>query len=266
MNEISKLSSDLVAKLRAAEGEGLSRDAKNNPRKLVKLLQDKDNELNPESKWYRSSASAGQYLIGDKLCDDFVWTPILYLNTYVEWKANAGGYVSTHYALPADAKWDAKARCYFRPNGNSVEEGAEIAGLINCEVYWQSLRMGALTVARNLNSAASTLVVETAEGPVQLPFFGANWRIGSTEKPGTSYWQPTYELVAVVGEPGGPSLDDFDRCRRLCHSMTRAITSAKAGEIEATTDKSTPFWDDPPKSDAPPPPDYYDGPDDDDGF
>jgi hypothetical protein len=47
---IFPLPPELLAKLRAVEGEGLSRDPKNKPRKIIKLLQDKDNELKPGSK------------------------------------------------------------------------------------------------------------------------------------------------------------------------------------------------------------------------
>jgi hypothetical protein len=246
---------ELLAKLRAAEGEGLSRDPKNNLRKIVKLLQDKDDELKPGSKWYREGACAGQYLIGDTLCDDFTWTPILYLDAHVEWKVDGGGYVDTHYVLPDDAKWDPKARCYFRANGNSVEHGADIVGLVNREVYWLSFRGAAITVARSFNSAASDLTVEN----VQLPFYGANWRMGSVEKrssKGKSYWQTTYELVANVCKPGGPSWDDFDRCRALCCILTKSIKPATAAGVEGKTDQAAsvpPFWENPPESDAQPP-------------
>ena len=204
MNSTVSLPPGLLAKLRAAEGEGLSRDPKNNPRKTIKLLTDKDDELKPGSNWYREGARAGQYLIGDRLFDNFILTPILYLDARVEWKPDGGGYMDTYYVLPDDAKWDPKARCYFRANGNSVEDGADIVGLVVHDVYWLSFRGPAVTVARNFNSAASALTVEN----VQLPFFGANWRIGSVEKrssKGKIYWRTTYELVATVGKPGGPS-------------------------------------------------------------
>jgi hypothetical protein len=197
MNPINSLPPAPLAKLQAAAGEGLSRDPKNNPRKTIKLLTDKDDELKQGSNWYREGARAGQYLIGDKLSDNFILTPIIYLDAHVEWKPDGGGYVDTYYVLPDDAKWDPKARCYFRANGNSVEDGADIVGLVDHDVYWLSFRGPAVTVARNFNSAASALTVEN----VQLPFFGANWRIGSVEKrssKGKNYWQTTYELVANV--------------------------------------------------------------------
>jgi hypothetical protein len=249
------LPAGLLAKLRAAEGEGLSHDPKNNPRKTIKLLTDKDDEVKPGNNWYREGARAGQYLIGDRLCDSFILTPILYLDAYVEWKPDGGGYVDTHYVLPDDAKWDPKARCYFRANGNSVEDGADIVGLVDHEVYWLSFRGPAVTVARNFNSAASALTVEN----VQLPFFGANWRIRSVEKrssKGKIYWQATYELVAKVCEPGGPNWDDFDRCRALCCILTKSIKPATAAGVEENTGQATsepPFWENPPESDAPPP-------------
>ena len=201
---IFPLPAGLLAKLRAAEGEGLSRDPKNNPRKIIKLLTDKDGELKPGSNWYRKGARAGQYLIGDRLCDNFVLTPILYLDAHVEWKPDGGGYVETYYVLPDDTKWDPKARCYFRANGNSVEDGADIVGLVDHDVCWLSFRGPAVTVARSFNSAASNLIIEN----VQLPFFGANWRIGSAEKrslKGKNYWQTTYEFVAIVSKPDGPT-------------------------------------------------------------
>jgi hypothetical protein len=226
------LPAELLAKLRAAEGEGLSRDPKNKPRKTIKLLTDKDDELKPGSKWYREDARAGQYLIGDRPCDDFIWTPIRYLDAYVEWKVEGGGYVDTHYLLPDDAEWDAAARCWFRANGNSVERGADIVGLVSHEVYWLSFRGAAITVARNFNSAASDLTVND----VLLPFFGANWRMGSVEKRssrGKSYRQITYEHVANVGKPGGPTWDEFDRCQALCRILTKSITPATVAGVEA---------------------------------
>jgi hypothetical protein len=255
MNTIVSLPPGLLAKLRAAEGEGLSRDPKNNPRKTFKLLTEKDDELKPGSNWYREDARAGQYLIGDRLCDNFILTPILYLDAYVEWKPDGGGYVDTHYLLPDDAKWDPKARCSFRANGNSVEDGADIVGLVDHEVYWLSFRGPAVTVARNFNSAASALTFEN----VQLPLFGANWRMGSVEKrssKGKTYWQTTYQLVANVCKPGGPSCDDFDRCRALCRILKKSITPPKTAVIEEKTENVTaavPFWENPPESDAPPP-------------
>ena len=254
MNPTVSLPPGLLAKLRAAEGEGLSRDPKNNPRKTIKLLTDKDDELKPGSNWYREGARAGQYLIGDRLCDNFILTPILYLDAYVEWKPDGGGYVDTHYVLPDDAKWDPKARCYFRANGNSVEDGADIVGLVDHDVYWLSFRGPAVTVARNFNSAASNLTIEN----VQLPFFGANWRIGSVEKrslKGKYYWQTTYEFVAIVSKPGGPTGDDFDRCQALCRILMKSIKPATAARVENKTDQATsesPFWANPPESDAPP--------------
>ena len=83
---IFPLPPELVAKLRASEGEGLSRDPKNNPRKTIKLLQDKD----AGSKYCPPGARAGQYQVGDTLCDNFICTPILFLNSYIEWKIKRG--------------------------------------------------------------------------------------------------------------------------------------------------------------------------------
>jgi hypothetical protein len=246
---------ELLAKLRAAEGEGLSHDPKNNPRKTIKLLTDKDDEVKPGSNWYREGARAGQYSISDRLCDNFILTPILYLDVYVEWKPDSGGFVDTHYVLPDDAKWDPKARCYFRANGNSVEDGADIVGLVDHDVCWLTFRGPAVTVARAFNSAAGALTVEK----VRLPFFGGNWRIGSVAKrsaKGKSYWQTTYEHIANVGQPGGPTWDDFDRGRALCCILTKSIKPATVAEGQGTTDKTSsepPFWENPPRSDAPPP-------------
>jgi hypothetical protein len=252
MATISSISPDFHAKLRAAEGEGLSHDPKNNPPKIVRLLQDKDEG----SKWCPSSARAGQYFIGDVLCDDFIWTPIKFLDTFIEWGVNRSGYVDTYYALPDDAKFHPKARCYLRTNKNSVEEAAEIVGLINGEVCRQSFLMGALAVARSLNSAASNLTAETDEPLVRLPFFAANWRMGSTEKynsNGKKIWLPTYQFVATIGQPGGPSRDDFDRCRRLCQLLTKSAALA-ASRTDATNDNNAArHAEEPPESDAPPP-------------
>ena len=242
------LSSEIIAKLRAAEGEGLSHDPKNNPPKIVQLLQDKA----LGSSWCPSGARAGQYLIGDTLCDDFVWTPIKFKDTFMEWTVKQRRYVTTHHALPDDASWDAKARCWFRSNGNSVEEAAEILGLVDDEVCTQSFSLSALAVARSLNSAASKLTPETDDPPIRLPFFAANWRMGSTEKHnsnGKSYWQPTYQFVRPIGQPGGPSGDQFDRCRRFCQLSTKSIALA-----ESASDKNAaPDAEGPPESDAPPP-------------
>jgi hypothetical protein len=246
---------ELLAKLRAAEGEGLSRDPKNNPHKTIRLLQDKD----AGSKWCPFGARAGQYLVGDTLCDDFTLTPILFLDAYFEWKVDGGGPGGTHHALPADARWDPKGRCWFRDNGNSVEEGAEIIGLVNGEVYSQSFRLGALKVARQLNSAAGALLIETDQGPVQLPFYGANWRLAAIERHssnGKSFWQETYEHIGTVGQSGGPSWKDFNRCQALCRFLTRSIKPATATGVEEKTDQAEsapPFWESPPESDAPPP-------------
>ena len=90
MATISSISSDFHAKLRAAEGEGLSHDPKNNPPKIVRLLQNKDEG----SKWCPSGARGGQYSIGDVLCDDFIWTPIKFQDTFMEWAANPRAYMS----------------------------------------------------------------------------------------------------------------------------------------------------------------------------
>jgi hypothetical protein len=247
------LSSELLAKLRAAEGEGLSHDPKNNPPKLVQLLQDKA----VGSSWCPSGARAGQYLIGDTLCDDFVWTSVKFKDTFIEWTVKPRGYVTTHDALPEDASWDAKARCWFRSNGNSVEEAAENLGLINGKVCTQSFSLSALAVARSLNSAASKLTAETDGPPIRLPFFAGNWRMGSIEKhnttTGKSFWQPTYQHVGTIGEPGGPSGDGFDRCRRLCQLLTKSAVPA-ASRTDATNDNNAARdAEEPPESDAPPP-------------
>jgi hypothetical protein len=255
MNTIVSLPSELLAKLRAAAGEGLSRDPKDNPREIIKLLQDKD----ARGKWCPSGARAGQYLVGGTLCDSFICTPILYRKIYIEWKPDGGGYVDTHYVLPDDAKWDQEARCWFRDNRNSVEEGAEIIGLVNGEVYSQSFRLGALKFARQLNSAAGALVIETDQGRVQLPFYGANWRMGAIEKHasnGKSFWQETYEHVGTVGQSGGPTWDEFDRCQALCRFLTESVTLTKVAGVEGKSEKAATvpaFWENPPESDAPPP-------------
>jgi hypothetical protein len=254
MDPTVSLPPELLAKLRAADGEGLSRDPKDNLRETIKLLQDKD----ARGKWCPSDARAGQYLVGGTVCDSFICTPILYRNTYTEWKPDGGGYVDTHYVLPDDSKWDQEARCWSRDNGNSVAEGAEITGLVNGEVYSQSFRLGALKVARQLNSAAGALVIETDQGPVQLPFYGANWRMGAMEKHksnGKSFWQETYEFIATVGQPGGPSWDTFNRCQALCRFLTRSIKPATVAGVEGKAEKAAtaaPFWENPPESDAPP--------------
>ena len=76
------------------------------------------------------------------------------------------------------------------------------------------------------------------------------------DKPGSNgntYWLPTYELVATVGQEGGPSWDDFDRCRRLYQRLTERIALEKS-RIDAKSDNNAPqAWANPPKSDAPPP-------------
>jgi hypothetical protein len=245
------ISPELLAKLKDVEGEGLSYDPKNNPRKIIRLLQEKDEG----SKWFPSGAKPGQYLIDEVLCDHFVWTPIIFLNTLVEWGAKGAGFVGTHYALPDDAKWDSKARCYFRTNGNSVEKAAEIVGLIGREVYWQSFIKSALNVARNVNAQALTLAIETDDGPVQLPFYGANWEVGSFGKQGSNgtYFQPTYKLLGTVGEPDGPSGDGFDLCHRVCQLVTRSITPTKLRIESAGVNNEAPDVEGPPESDAPPP-------------
>jgi hypothetical protein len=246
------LSPEILAKLRAAEGEGLSHDPKNNPPKVVQLLQDKA----VGSSWCPSGAKAGQYLIGDTLCDDFVWTPIKFKDTFMEWTVKPRGYVNTHDALADDVSWDAKARCWFRSNGNSVEEAAEILGLINGEVCTQSFSLSALAVARSLNSAASKLTAETDGPPIRLPFFAVNWRMGSIEKHNTngkSFWQSTYQIVGTIGQPGGPSGDGFDRYRRLCQLLTKSAALA-ASRTDATNDNNAARdAEEPPESEAPPP-------------
>jgi hypothetical protein len=96
-------------------------------------------------------------------------------------------------------------------------------------------------------------------GNVQLSFFGANWRIGAVEKrssKGKDYWQTTYKHVANVGQPGGPTWDDFDRCQALCRSLTKSITPTKVVGVEGKGEKAAaapPFWENTPESDAPPP-------------
>jgi hypothetical protein len=115
--------------------------------------------------------------------------------------------------------------------------------------------MGALAVARSLNAAAGTLIAESSE-PVRLPFFGANWCMGSIEKPnsnGKAYWQPTYKLVGTVGQLEGPSWDDFDRCHRLCRLLTESITPAKSRTDSTNDNHPGPDAQYPPESDAPPP-------------
>jgi hypothetical protein len=249
----NSLSFEILAKLRAAEGEGLSHDPKNNPPKIVQLLQEKA----VGSSWCPTGAKAGQYLIGDTLCDDFVWTPIKFNDTFMEWTVKPRGYVTTHDALPEDASWDAKARCWFRSNGNSVEEAAQIRGLINGEVCTQSFSLSALAVARSLNSAASKLTAETDGPPIRLPFFAANWRMGSIEKynttNGKSFWQPTYQIVGTIGQPGGPSGDEFDRCRRFCQLSTKLIALPESTSNAASNNNAAPDAEGPPESDAPPP-------------
>jgi hypothetical protein len=251
MTAASPLTSEALEKLEAAQGKGLSQSAKDNPRRTIKLLQGKDDELKEGSRWYRAGARAGQYLLGDTLRDHFVWTPILYLNTFVEWKVRGEGYAGTHYALPPDAKWDAEARCYFCTNRNSVEEGAEIVGLVNGEVWWLAFRMGALAVARHLNGAANSLRLKTANELVRLPFFGANYRMASIEKQGSSgktHWLPTFEFVARVGEEGGPTWDDFHRCYELCDALNPIPLVQPKNEWAGTSQS-----EEPPDSGAPPP-------------
>jgi hypothetical protein len=246
------LSPEFLAKLRAAEGEGLSRDPKNNPRKKIRLLQEKDEG----SKWCPAGARAGQYLIDEVPCANFIWTPVKFLDTFIEWGVDGNRFFHTHYALPDDAKWDSKARCYFRTNGNSVEEAAEIVGLINREAYWQSFSKGALNVARSANAQALTLAVETNDEPVQLPFYGTSWEVGSFGKEGSNgktYFQPTYKLHGIVGEPDGPSGDEFDLGHRLCQLVTRSITPTKLRIESASDNNAAPNAEGPPDSDAPPP-------------
>jgi hypothetical protein len=116
--------------------------------------------------------------------------------------------------------------------------------------------MGALVVARSLNSAASNLTAETDEPLVRLSFFAANWRMGSTEKynsNGKRIWLPTYQLVATIGQPGGPSWDNFDRCRRLCQVLAASIALAKSMADATNGSDAAPYAQGPPESDAPPP-------------
>jgi hypothetical protein len=116
-------------------------------------------------------------------------------------------------------------------------------------------RLGAVKVARQLNSAAGALLIETDQGPVQLPFYGANWRMGAIEKPGSSFWQETYEHIGTIGQPGGPSRDDFNRCQALCGFLTKSIKPATAAGVEEKIDQvasETPFWENPPEPDLPP--------------
>jgi hypothetical protein len=81
--------------------------------------------------------------------------------------------------------------------------------------------------------------------------------MGAIEKPGSngkSYWQPTYQLIATVGQSGGPSWDEFDRCQALYRILTRSIKPATVAGVKTDQAESAPpFWEGPPESNAPPP-------------
>ena len=64
--------------------------------------------------------------------------------------------------------------------------------------------------------------------------------MGSTEKHnsnGKSFWQPTYQHVATIGKPGGPSGDGFDRGRRVCHQLTGSAALAES-RTDVTNDNN----------------------------
>ena len=158
------VSPELLAKLRGCRGRGSLPGPEEQPAQDHQTAAGERRRLKPGSNGSDPAPEPGQYLIGDTLCDDFIWTPILYLDAYVEWKVDSGGVRGTHYALPADAKWDPKARCYFRDNGNSVEEARDIVGLVDRDVYWLSFRGRALPWLAISIRPASALTVETDEG------------------------------------------------------------------------------------------------------
>jgi hypothetical protein len=64
---------------------------------------------------------------------------------------------------------------------------------------------------------------------------------------------PTYQLVAAVGQPGGPNWEEFDRCRRVCQLESKPTTLAASRPAATNDNNSAPDAEGPPKSDAPPP-------------
>jgi hypothetical protein len=70
---------------------------------------------------------------------------------------------------------------------------------------------------------------------------------------GKGIWLPTYQLVATIGQPGGPSWDNFDRCGRLCQVLAASIALAKSRTDATNGSDAAPRAQGPPESDAPPP-------------
>ena len=116
----------------------------------------------------------------------------------------------------------------------------------------------AVTVARSFNSAASELTVE--KWAAWLPFFAANWRMGSDREAklqGKELLAATYQLVGTIWRARRPEWDELRSMPGLCCILTRSSGPATATKTSRHNNdrprRSSRPWEEPPESGAPPP-------------
>lgn len=176
--------------------------------------------------------------------------------------------IATWSTDPPDAEFvRGKGGGYLRSNGNLVAPRAELFFLIDKEPVCATLYdFDGIKIAQKLNAAAMAQTARCSDGTYKRPpFYGTKWRITTQPKIVETANGPrevhrfAFESVGVIGEPGGPTADEYRRGQALHETL-------KASDYPPFSNGSViplrRVVNGPPDIDAPPPPDDYEGPED----
>ncbi len=136
--------------------------------------------------------------------------------------------IATWSTDPPDAEFvRGKGGGYLRPNGNLVAPRAELFFLVDKEPVCVTLYdFDGIKLAQKLNATAMAQTALCSDGTYKRPpFYGTKWLITTQPKVIETANGPrevhrfAFEPVGVIGEPGGPTADEYRRGQALHETL-----------------------------------------------
>jgi hypothetical protein len=193
-----------------------------------RVLQALSPELAPDSNWPDAKAGDLMFSFDDRSEELFSRATgakvqlIVSVTQFIEWEAQRGAKkppVGVYDWVPLDAQWmnvGGRKTC-VRPNGNRIEKTIFSHMLVGGFRATFAFKSTAFEVGERLGQDADKVRVEVDGEIVRV--VGAFYKLSSELTPpndrGESWWKPTFARLAILGEAGGPTIEQTRTARDL---------------------------------------------------
>jgi hypothetical protein len=209
--------------------------------RISAVLQQLSGALAPDSDWPDAKAGDLLFFFQDRTDQLYPRVPgarvqlIASVTQFVEWEPSRSAKkppVANHDVMPLDAQWIEGAnrrKSCLRPNGNRVERTIYTHMLVDGRQATVAFKSTGLEIGERWNRDADRVRVQIDGTIVRM--VGAFYQMSAEYEKnsrGEVWWQPTYARLGLMGQAGGPTLDEVRVARDLRFEIKGDLDAKKA--------------------------------------